>query len=105
MASTTASGIGAASRVPHSMAGLGRTLLGDVVATGRTGAQAALAGLDGVVIGLVVAFVVAAALSGPAKYLPLPWPLEVVAIGALAAAVAGFGALAGQALRRAVLLL
>jgi hypothetical protein len=49
------------------------------------------AGLDALLVGLVAAFVIAAGLNGPAMFLDLPWPLEVLisGTGALVAALAG----------------
>jgi dienelactone hydrolase len=51
------------------------------------------AGLDGLLIGLVVAYVAAVFVSGPSKFLGLPWPVQSVlaAIGALAFALLGAG--------------
>jgi dienelactone hydrolase len=52
------------------------------------------AGLDGLLVGLVAGYVLAVFVSGPAKFLGLPWPVQSVltAIGALAVALLGAGA-------------
>ena len=52
------------------------------------------AGLDGLLVGLVVGYVVAVFVSGPAKFLGLPWPVQsaLAATGALAVALLGAGA-------------
>ena len=52
------------------------------------------AGLDGLLVGLVVGYVAAVFVSGPSKFLGLPWPVQsaVAASGALAVALLGAGA-------------
>ena len=63
------------------------------------------AGLDLLLAGLVIGFIVAAAANGPAMFLGIPWPLEVLVSGGGAALVALAGALAGIAIAGSVRLL
>ncbi len=55
---------------------------------------------DGLLAGLVVGFVALTAVAGPAAYLGLPWPIEMLLSGALVAAVALIGVGAGLLVRR-----
>ena len=64
-----------------------------------------VAGLDALLVGLVVAFVLAAALNGPAAYLGIPWPLEMLVTGGGALVVALLGAAAGTGIAWLVRLL
>ena len=55
---------------------------------------------DGLLVGLVVGFVALTAVAGPAAYLGLPWPIEVLLSGTLVASVALVGMGAGLIVRR-----
>jgi dienelactone hydrolase len=63
-----------------------------------------VAGLDGLVVGLGVGAVVGALITGPGKYLDLPWPVECAVAGGGAAAIALLGAASAHVARRILLL-
>jgi dienelactone hydrolase len=62
----------------------------------------AVTGLEALLVGLVLAFVVGAALNGPATFLGIAWPLEVLAIGGGALSIVLIGAAAGFLVARAL---
>ncbi len=68
-----------------------------LVATGRV----VVAGLDGLLAGLIVGFIVLTAVGAPANHIGFPWPMEIVLTGvavsavALAGAAVAFGVTAG----------
>ena len=69
----------------------------------REGGRAILGGLDGLLIGLTLAFLAFTTLSAPATYLGFPWPLEMLVIGG--AVTLGTGVAAGVAVLAKRLLL
>ena len=83
-------------RLPGSLLRPAGRRLGDrAIDLVRSTGAAVKAGVDGLLLGLVVAYVVAVLISGPAKFLGLPWPLESLLTGAGALAIATLGATGG----------
>lgn len=65
----------------------------------------AIAGLDALLVGLAIGFVVGAAVNGPAMFLGTSWPMAMVVVGGGALIVVVLGALAGVLVARAIRLL
>lgn len=89
-------------------AGVGRTAVRVARAVARVAGEvlgAVVEGLDALLVGLVLAFVVGAAVNGPAMFLGFDWPVEMLAVGGGALVIVLIGALAGLLVARAVRLL
>jgi dienelactone hydrolase len=77
-----------------------RAALNRAWAIGRELGGTVVAALDALLLGLIVAYLVAVVANGPGAYLGLPWPVEMLVAGGGAMLIALAGALAGLAVRR-----